>query len=275
MTKSNIAITPKSNELRTVKIYGGEVEISFNSGKHSYTVYDKKKHINGLVPSVTQILRVLDKPALIGWCAKMGAEFIANKFIPGKVYRFTQSEITALSEEVKNAHRAANKDACDVGTMAHEWIAEFIVARSHRKPTPRFPSDIRAKRCCQAAVKWIKSVNLQPMDVESIVYSRKYGYLGMTDVLGLVKVKGRPTIIDWKSSKGIYAEYHLQLAAYKNAVEEMTGRRGLDRLIIKLGKEDGTFQPFPLPDEDFAADLGAFLGLMPAQSRLRELNVRP
>ena len=27
--------------------------------------------------------------------------------------------------------------------------------------------------------------------------------------------------------------------------------------------------------QDFAADLGAFLGLMPAQSRLRELNVRP
>lgn len=65
------------------------------------------------------------------------------------------------------------------------------------------------------------------------------------------------------------------MAAYKNAVEEETGIKGLDRYIIKLGKEDGDFEAVKLEDSDYAADLETFLGLMPAQKRLRELSVRP
>jgi hypothetical protein len=267
---SDIPVAKKKTAgIRVVKLYSGEVEIAFKAEKHTYRVTDPANGIvDSLVPSVTQILRTLDKPALVGWAAKCGGTYIASRFVAGETYTFTQEEIDALVAATISAHRNVSKAACDIGKDAHAWIADSLTLGQ----IPDLPKNPAVASCCTAARRWIDGVGLRPTAVEEIVYSRKHSYLGTMDTVSVVEIEGHPAIVDWKSSKGIYAEYRFQLAAYKNAYEEMTGVSGLERYVVKLGKEDGSFEPVRLPRADYEADLAAFLGLIPAAKRMKELE---
>jgi hypothetical protein len=64
--------------------------------------------------------------------------------------------------------------------------------------------------------------------------------------------------VDWKTSNHLYLEYLLQTAAYWQAFVEETNERVVDRWIIRLGKEDGEFDPWhaegeTLCQQDFRA----------------------
>jgi len=64
---------------------------------------------------------------------------------------------------------------------------------------------------------------------EVIVYSDKYKYAGTVDLI--CEIAGETWIIDHKFAKGIYNTGFLQLAAYKNAWQEM-GNKPIDRMGI-------------------------------------------
>ncbi len=262
------------SDLRVVKMYNDEVEVSYRQGKHTYTVRDPKNGVDGLVPSVTQILSVLDKSGpLVGWATRCGANYIRSRFKANEEWWPSQAEIDELAEGVRSAHRKVSKAARDIGSEAHDWVASYLAAQAGDEDIPVLPEDLPVLNCCRAAKAWLDSVKLRPIAIEEIVYSRRHGYIGTADAAGgLVEIEGRPAIIDWKSSKGLYNEYRFQLAAYKCAYEEMTKLEGLGRYVVKLGKEDGEFEVFRLADADYEADLAAFLGLMPAAKRLKELK---
>jgi hypothetical protein len=71
-----------------------------------------------------------------------------------------------------------------------------------------------------------------------------------TDVLSL---------IDWKSSNGLWVEYLYQTAAYQHAYQEELNIKVADRWILRLGKEDGKFDPWHLGPECFMEDFRTFL----------------
>lgn len=74
----------------------------------------------------------------------------------------------------------------------------------------------------------------------------------------LAYVDGKLTICDWKSSKGCYPEFHYQTAAYSAAYTEETGQKIDQRILIRLGKEDGEFDPHVLGKGTQAGDFKAF-----------------
>jgi ATP-dependent exoDNAse (exonuclease V) beta subunit len=53
-----------------------------------------------------------------------------------------------------------------------------------------------------------------------MVYSARHRYAGAIDALAYRE--GELVALDWKTSKGLYPEYALQVAAYAKAIEEMT-----------------------------------------------------
>jgi hypothetical protein len=267
---------PKSDQdIRVVRLYNDEVTITYKNGRHTYSVEDPANGVNGLVLSVTQVLNVLDKPALVSWAVNCGADYIRSRFKAGEELWLTQEEIDRIADGVKSAHRKVSKAARDIGSEAHDWIASCIAAQAEGGDAPVLPENPAVKNCCVAAKNWLAEVGLRPIAIEEIVYSRKHKYLGCMDAAGgLVEIRGRKAVIDWKSSKGLYNEYRFQLAAYRNAYEEMTGLSGFDRYVVRLGKNDGSFEPFLLPDEDYEGDLAAFLGLIPVARRLKELGSR-
>jgi hypothetical protein len=88
----------------------------------------------------------------------------------------------------------------------------------------------------------------------------------------LALVDGKLSVLDWKSSKGCYPEFHLQTAAYVLAWEEEHGvlanehaRQVKFRYLVRLGKEDGEFEVTKIPRYDYKkwkADKDAFLATL-------------
>lgn len=103
--------------------------------------------------------------------------------------------------------------------------------------------------------------NLKPEGLEQRLWSNKYGYAGTADYIGYYKTPlkflsakiidhkrvKQPkfetssfVIGDWKTGKGIYQEYWLQLSAYAMAFKELTGIQVDGAFIARM--RDGRLQ---------------------------------
>ena len=141
-----------------------------------------------------------------------------------------------IYERSKKAHREIKQAAADIGTQTHRAIEAYL--RDNSTPPPDEGTPVRS--CYDAARNWLSSHVIQTVALERISYSRQFRYIGTPD--DIAYVDGVLSLIDWKSSKGIYPEYFLQTAAYVRAYGEETGDYCKKRYIVKLGKEDGQFE---------------------------------
>jgi len=92
-------------------------------------------------------------------------------------------------------------------------------------------------------------------EVEKIVYSEKYQYAGTLDLL-VTMADNTLTLIDIKTSNQIHKEFLLQLAAYKYAYQEMTGKRIKKLLILNIPRSDNPkIKTYELQNPKLAFDL--------------------
>lgn len=140
---------------------------------------------------------------------------------------------------------------------------------SYRGSVDAEPPEVN--RCVSAGLDWIASRKVAFLHQECPIYSRRYKYSGRLD--GLALVDDVPTLFDWKSSKGVYPEFRLQTAAYVHAwEEEHPDQRIEQRILVRLGKEDGAFEPHVYPRETLRKDFDAFLGAQKLHKRLNDLE---
>src|ERR1700687_5883043 len=90
-------------------LYNNDIKLRFNSEKHKYFVKDKP------VPSVTTILGVIAKPALINWAANQAVEFMQMNIKPGQ--SLDEIELSNLFKDAKKAHFKKKTDAGQLGTF--------------------------------------------------------------------------------------------------------------------------------------------------------------
>jgi hypothetical protein len=109
-------------------------------------------------------------------------------------------------------------------------------------------------------IKWIES--------ERVVYSKKHDYAGILDGVGMMD--GALTLIDFKSSNGLYDEMRFQVAGYQIAYEEEIGKKFDKKVLIRFGKEDGEFEVYDLTNGK--NDRDAFLACLQIKRRLDELK---
>lgn len=214
-----------------VSLYNGAVRLTFDEAAHSYAV-----SIEGgdpvLVPSVTTILKVIDKPAFPRWAAKMVCEHLAGCLKPGEA--LDEIQIANLLKDAKAAPWRRADDAANIGTIVHSFAEEW--ALGNRPPPPINP---QARNAADAFVAWWESNDVEPVAVERKIYSRDHGYAGTVDLIA--GVNGKLTVADHKSSSGIWPEYRLQLSAYAQAYAEETGQEAEQRVCLRFGK-DGAFE---------------------------------
>ena len=154
------------------------------------------------VPSVTTILDVLDKPALTRWAAKSVAEFaVANKD------SWTSLPADAAVDMLKGSPWRARDKAAATGTDAHSILESFA-----NGVVPTFiPPGVPAAVVSGLAEFW---TTYQPKVIacEQTVWNATIGYAGSFDLIA--ELDGVPTLIDLKTSSGVYGTMGLQLAAY-------------------------------------------------------------
>lgn len=175
-------------------------------------------------PSVTTIIGVLDKPALVGWAANKAIDYILE--------HRNDMDGAHFWDNARKAWRDAASKAADHGTAVHALAEEWIKGGT---PLPDTDEHARAFEALQA---WAERERLAFTEAETEVFSTAWGYAGKLDAIATDGM-GRRVLVDFKTSSGIWPEYKVQVSAYKAAYEEQTGQR-IDRLVIvRIDKETG------------------------------------
>lgn len=231
-------------------------------------------------PSVTTILSAIAKPALVGWAAKeerlavseAAADFhaeTAGRQLPRSMYLLGLEQRLGKTK----AHLKVLAAASEIGTAIHGKI-EWILKRQLGQivgPEPQLVDE--AEWAVMAFDDLRKAVNLAPILIEQIIWSRQHEYAGTLDLVARLDgpalltvlaqqgpvdaslatwLAARDTVtacIDFKSGRAVYGESLLQSAAYTRALIEM-GHGPVDGgLIIRLPKvlTDPAFQVVVVP----------------------------
>jgi hypothetical protein len=237
------------------KHYNGTIELCFDKAKHHYTIDGKT------IDGVTSVLQVIAKPALIYWSANKAAEYVDKYLEVGQVI----DELTKkkLVDGAKTAHRTLKEDAGNIGTMLHELIEKFIKGEKYQEPV----NDM-LKKSFEQFKSWVKDNEVEFKSSERKVVSLKYGFCGTLDATAVIK--GKNVIVDIKTSSGIWDEYWLQTAAYKEALQEEFPDLPVDHtIIIRCGK-DGAFEIKEM--NNFEQNLQGFLGALALHRCLKQLK---
>lgn len=228
-------------------------------------------------PSVTTILAVISKPALIAWSAKVEREMVTN--VSADLYQDVAETprmskmawINTLQTRLgtEKAHKKLLEKAGDIGKQVHDLIEWTLRASLMQEPGPSPRISDKAQWAFMAWEDWRKSVNLKPIFIEQTVWSEKNCVAGTMDLLaelsGEVKAKHWLTgetvtktfdkvavVVDWKSGKAVYPESFLQNAAYRSFIREMGHSDPKDGLIVRLPKveTDPEFEVVWCPPEE-------------------------
>ncbi len=265
-TRVHTLNAPQTHPGQAIELYGGQVLLRFDRIRHRYSIAEAGHTIE--VPSVTQIISVLEKPGLLQWAVNCAAELLAERLRPGQA--LDEVEIADLCDAIRFAHRRISGRAKGIGALAHDWLQRYLAGvLAGEKTAPALPVNAQAQRACRAAVVWLDSHHFEPLAIEQLVCSRQHGYAGTTDFPA--KIDGRHSVVEWKTAAAIYPEFRLQVAAYAQALWEMNDRPIADRWIVRLSKGDGEFEAVCLPREQQDADLRAFLAAKTLYERMREL----
>lgn len=159
------------------------------------------EHKDGL-PSVTQILGIVDKPFLRIWYGSLG---------------------TKECERIK-------REAGEFGQHIHDQI-ESLLKNAGSETTGR-ASDIINK-----FQQWRCQSGYTPTEIERKVEHKGLGYHGTLDSIGHFGDPKELFVLDWKTSSKIDNLYGCQLAAYAEAYYEETGIRIVNGGVVRLEKD--------------------------------------
>jgi len=210
----------------------------------------------GKFPSVTTILGIIAKPALVGWAKKMVALAIEPtlKAIKDGTIKPEDLDVEEILKSAKANPKSIMEEAGDIGTQIHK-VLEILVNQKMKHEDQDWEGaktfiehtgvlegkDDRIVRCVWAFIDWAKKVNFIPIESELMIYSRSIGYAGTLDAVGYVD--NILSVVDFKSSKAYYPEMAMQLSAYRHAYAEMNKKKKVaGMLVLRLGKEDGEFE---------------------------------
>ena len=171
-----------------------------------HTVYKLKD--GGRVPSVTTILGILNKPALLDWAWNLGTQGIDYK--------------------------AVRDQAGGIGTLTHYLIMRELTGE--KPDTSEYSAqDIdKAETCLLKYYEWSKVHEVKPLLVETPLVSENYHFGGTIDFYGMVDE--RFTLVDHTTARGIYAEKIYQVCAYKELLNE-NNKRVDDIIILRYGRD--------------------------------------
>ena len=144
------------------------------------------------VPRVSAILGVLDKPALVRWAWRLGTQGV----------------------DIEDVRR----ETASAGTLAHEAIAAELGGPSVDADYYTATEQDGARAAIIQWRAWRAEHEVQPVLIEQPLVSEQLGYGGTPDVCAYVD--GRLEVIDFKTSRRVYDNHVVQLAAYWNLLRE-------------------------------------------------------
>lgn len=216
---------------------------------YRYYVATMKDGAEYRLRSVTSILGVLNKEALIQWAVDQAMDDLRSSLVPGDdgIIHVTPHGLEAMLGQARMAHYRTKSEAADLGTLAHDYVEAYL--RTGTEPDLG-DQDPRVANCYELFRSWWDQAGLSVIQTELMVYHAELGYAGQLDFLAADET-GAPVLIDWKTSKSIYWNYDLQVVAYAKALHAM-GRGTVSAMrIVRIGREDAEFEVREIPRADW------------------------
>ena len=173
-----------------------------------------------VVPGVTTVLNILNKPALVPWAWKLGRDGIDL--------------------------RKAQSQAMDIGTLTHSMIEAYL--KKEKIDTSEYSETQinTAETAFLAFLDWEKRQNLSVVDTEIQMIHTDLRYGGTADLIAKDS-EGKYYLIDFKTSQNgaCYPEYRYQISAYKELWDHNQDKvRIISKcIILALNKETGIPTP--------------------------------
>ncbi len=221
-----------------------------------------------LLPSVTTVTRLIAKEGLPIWYKRMALEgvfaaLMARRQQGMEAFPIEEEMLRQLLAEAEGYPEQERQAAADFGSELHAIIADLLMGAEIAVP-PAFAAAVAAFRHWQETA----GLHLTLFASEVPVYSLQHGYAGTVDAIGWRKREAAIVAIDWKSGKGIYREYALQVAAYAAAIEEMTGYPVSECWVVRLGRDHPSFVARQV--DDWRVAFEAFKAALALYSCLRK-----
>ncbi|WP_378735474.1 hypothetical protein [Nocardia brasiliensis] len=204
------------------------------------------------MPGVTTILgNGLPKKALINWAANATADAAVNAWD-----ELAELPVATRLDRLKKARYDDRDAAAKRGTEVH-GLAEQLVQGER----VTVPEELRGH--VEAYVRFLDEWDVEPVLVEFVVASYRYGYAGTCDLIAdLTMPDGQVVrwLLDIKTTRsGVFGETALQLAAYRHA-------------DIHLA-DDGTEHPVPEVERTGVVHVRADgYSLVPVTADTKQLN---
>ncbi len=208
--------------------------VDMENGKHDY-YFDGKK-----MTGVTTVLSVISKPALIGWAARMTANYIANNWDANMRPVDDIDLWSKLIEDSMKAHAKKRDKAAESGTDVHLEIEGYIkecIEKYHGYVIPKLKEALEGKITKQTNhfITWALKNAVKFLESEKVVYDKDLFLAGTADFV--CEIDGKKFIGDIKTSSSIYGlEPFAQCAAYAHMLDYK-----LDGTIIINLKKSGEF----------------------------------
>jgi len=146
-----------------------------------------------IVPGITTVLHLFNKPALLQWANKIGLQGIeVSKYVD---------------------------DKADIGTLGHAMVTDKLSGSETDTKDYSKNQISLAENCALSFWAWEKEHPVEDVYfVERPLVSEVHRFGGTLDIYA--KINGKREIIDLKTGSGIYAEHAWQVATLKVLLEE-------------------------------------------------------
>lgn len=235
------------------------VPTDFGKHHHYYADAEGTKEYSG----ITTVLKVLAKPALIPWAAKMTVEFIKPRLVEleDEKYEIIQLEdgewdawgdVEGFLKAAQTAHTRKKEEAGAHGTDAHALVEEYINQSIEKNAGKLLPM--------AEAIGDFESIrpfhNWAWENVDHFLFSERRMahpelFVAGTADFAYVGKDGRRYVGDFKTSSGLWSEYWYQVAAYTLMLEAEGDEKYDGLALVRLGR-DGKFEAHYLYDYETA-----------------------
>ena len=161
------------------------------------------------VPGVTSILNGLPKPFLQYWSAKMVAEFAVDNFSAYSSLIMNGQKQAAI-DLLKAAPRRYTTERANIGSDAHD-----LFERMGRGEDVRSITHPDLQGYVDRFSEFLDDFQPTFLMQEETVWSNTHRYAGSFDAIA--EIGGETVVVDFKTTKSVYPEVGLQLAAYRYA----------------------------------------------------------
>lgn len=200
---------------------------------------------NAIVPGVTTVLGLLNKPALVPWANKLGLQGIdVSKYVD---------------------------DKADIGTLGHAMVTDKLIGQE--TDTADFSKNQidLAENCALSFWEWEKENPIEEVYFcERPMVSEAFRFGGTLDIYA--KVNGRKEIIDLKTGSGIYDEHIWQVSALKKLLEENGYEVDGVRIVNIPRTENEAFMQRIASDKEAAVGWDIFRNLLSVYNLKKEMG---